>query len=144
MLRLSKALLLLDARLAFNGGPPLCPAAEHLRAQHQEAVDREEAGSCLWVREQGLQRVFEKYSEDPGWDRAHEQQHREAFGIVLDLSSESGGEKAADDGDPLVAVDDQERGRRAQVQQDEKGDERRVRGLELPVQKARDQHRMSE
>src|SRR5437868_4049288 len=136
--------LLLGPRRGCHRGPTLGTPPQLLEAQHQESVQDEETCRLVWAGEQRLDAALEEHTEDCGRDGADHEQHREALRVRLHLAPERCREEAPNDRDPLVAVEDQEGGRGADVQQNEEGQERWVGLLEAPVEDARHQDRMAE
>ena len=125
-------------------GAALGPAAEGFEAQHQQAVEDQESRRLGGACEQGLDARLEKDAEHRSRDGAHQQQHGQALGIGFHLAANRGRHKAADDHHPLLAVDHEQRGGRAEVEQDKERHERGVGLLEAPVEEARHQHRVAQ
>jgi len=67
--------------------------------------------------------VLEEDPENARGDGSHQQEHRQPLRRPLDPASHCGREEALDDVDPLRPVNDQQRTRRAEVQEHEEWDE---------------------
>lgn len=119
--------------------------AEYLADQHDEAVREQEERDGDRRGEQLLDARLEQDAEHADGDRSGDQQPPGALvGVVGEAAAHDAGDERADDADPFVAVEDDERQGRPEVQHDDEREKRIGAFVDVPVQQRGDEHGVAE
>ena len=92
-----------------------------------------------------LQRVFEQEAEQPGGNRADDQEPAEAGVVVVaDLPGAQRAPEPAHDAHPVAPEERQQHERRCEVRRDQERDEEVVVLVDVPAEQAREDHAVAE
>src|SRR5919197_1308932 len=121
-------------------------AAQELGGEQDEAVRGEEDRGGLGIPEQRAQRMLEQQAEQPGGDRADDEQPREPrVGVAgRDLPVAQAAPKAAEDAPPLRQEEEEEHQRSREVRGDQEGEEIRLLLVQVPAEQLREDDRVAE
>ena len=107
--------------------------AQPLGDQQHDAVDHQEGGGHRRGAEQAAQEMFQGEADDDRRDRADDD-HQEELPVRRHRRRTAAAEKGEEDVDPLAPEIDQQGGRRAEMQHDQKGQEGRQILVEGPAE----------